>query len=76
VSPKRMRFCALVVAMLLLPIVFGAQGNNPSTKTSPWKPEDIIYAENITDALTGRSRHREGEKDEDERISNLFLTLI
>jgi dipeptidyl aminopeptidase/acylaminoacyl peptidase len=77
-----MPFCPLFVAVLLLPAVLSAEENEPSRKTSPWQPEDIIYAETINDfSLSPDARSvvwikGEGDKEKDERISNLFLTTL
>ncbi len=56
--------------------------SKPSTKTSPWKPEDVVYVETINDfSLSPDSRSvvwikGDGDKEKDERISNLFLSSL
>jgi hypothetical protein len=54
------------------------EGKSPA-KTAPWKPEDVVYAESINDfSLSPNARQvvwvkGEGDKEKDERVSNLFL---
>ena len=59
-----------------------ADDAKPPAKTSPWKPDDIIFQESINDfALSPDARSvawikGEGDKEKDTRISNLFLTSL
>ena len=59
-----------------------AQDNHASAKTEPWKPEDVIYAENILDFTISPDSHwvawikGEGDKEKDARISNLYLSSL
>jgi dipeptidyl aminopeptidase/acylaminoacyl peptidase/formylglycine-generating enzyme required for sulfatase activity len=83
VSCKRSCLLALVVA-ILLPAGRGFasdEGKTPA-KAVPWKPEDVIFAETINDFSLSPDAHSvvwiqgEGDKEKDERISNLFLTSL
>jgi dipeptidyl aminopeptidase/acylaminoacyl peptidase len=80
---KRSSILALFgVIYLTLPSVLTAQESKTLSKSTPWKPEDIIFAESISDfTLSPDVRSlawikSEGDKDKDERISNLFLTTL
>ena len=59
-----------------------ADESKTPAKTSPWKSEDVVYAETINDfslSPDGRSVvwiRGEGDKEKDERVSNLFLTSL
>ncbi|MGC2849980.1 MAG: prolyl oligopeptidase family serine peptidase [Candidatus Acidiferrum sp.] len=59
-----------------------AQENKTPSKISPWKPEDVIYAETINDFSISPDAGSvlwikgEGDKEKDERVSNLFLTSV
>lgn len=83
VSCKRFSISVLLFTLSLLassPLV--AQENKPTTKTSPWTPEDVISAETINDFSLSPDAHflvwvkGEGDKEKDERISNLFLSSL
>jgi dipeptidyl aminopeptidase/acylaminoacyl peptidase/formylglycine-generating enzyme required for sulfatase activity len=74
----------LIIAVVYLTadsFVVADEGKTPS-KTSPWKPEDVVYAETVNDfSLSPDARSvvwikGEGDKEKDERISNLFLTSL
>lgn len=73
-------FSALVSCAIAAPL-FGAD-EKAASKTSPWKPEDIIYSEVVTaislspDARSVLWIKSEGDKEKDERVSNLFLNRI
>jgi dipeptidyl aminopeptidase/acylaminoacyl peptidase len=77
------RFCVLVLAISIAftPATLFAQ-ESKSSKSSPWKPEDILYTETVNDfslspdALSVVWIKGEGDKEKDERISNLFLTSL
>ena len=81
VSLKRLVWFVLIAA-LLVPILFAAEENKPAGKTSPWKAEDVIFAETINDfSISPDARavvwiKGEGDKDKDERTSNLYLTSL
>jgi dipeptidyl aminopeptidase/acylaminoacyl peptidase/formylglycine-generating enzyme required for sulfatase activity len=81
VSSNRFVWFALV-ATVFVPSLAVAQENKAPAKTSPWKPEDVIFAETINDfSISPDARavvwiKGEGDKDKDERISNLFLTSL
>lgn len=72
--------CALTI--LVVPSFVSGQESKPAQKTSPWKPEDIIFQESINEiALSPDSRSvawvkGEGDKEKDERTSNLFLSSL
>ena len=59
-----------------------ADESEPAAKTSPWKSEDVVYEETINDfSLSPDARSvvwikGDGDKEKDERISNLFLTSL
>ncbi len=59
-----------------------ADESKTPAKTSPWKPEDVVYAETINDFSLSPDAHSvvwirgEGDKEKDERVSNLFLTSL
>jgi dipeptidyl aminopeptidase/acylaminoacyl peptidase len=83
VSCKRFSLFVIVVAIFLSgKLLFAAGDTKTLDKTSPWKPEDVIYAESIVDfSLSPDARSAvwiksEGDKERDERISNLFLTNL
>jgi dipeptidyl aminopeptidase/acylaminoacyl peptidase len=82
---QRIRFCfsaLLITLALLVPALLAGPDGKVPAKTSPWKPEDVIYAETINDfSLSPDARSvvwikGEGDKEKDERISNLFLTSL
>jgi dipeptidyl aminopeptidase/acylaminoacyl peptidase/formylglycine-generating enzyme required for sulfatase activity len=76
-----MWFAAVVCVILLISssLLYSDEAK-PSSKTSPWKAEDVVYAETINDfsvSPDGRSVvwiKSEGDKEKNERVSNLFLT--
>jgi dipeptidyl aminopeptidase/acylaminoacyl peptidase len=78
VSSKRFFLSGLILLAVATAPLFGADENIPA-KPSPWKPEDVIYAEIVTGmALSPDARavvwiKSEGDKEKDERVSNLFL---
>jgi dipeptidyl aminopeptidase/acylaminoacyl peptidase len=78
---KRLWFLSVVLVIILTPAsLLLADEAKPPAKTSPWKPEDIVYAETINDfSLSPDGRFLlwikgEGDKEKDERVANLFLT--
>jgi dipeptidyl aminopeptidase/acylaminoacyl peptidase len=83
VSCKQFCFLALVVAIFLFagPVFASDEGKTPA-KDVPWKPEDVIFAETINDFSLSPDAHSvvwiqgEGDKEKDERVSNLFLTSL
>lgn len=54
----------------------------PAAKSSPWKPEDFVFAEDAGDVqLSHDSKSavwvkNSGDKEKDGRVSNLFLTVL
>jgi dipeptidyl aminopeptidase/acylaminoacyl peptidase len=83
VSHKPSWCCVLAMAAsLVLAAVLAAQENGAPAKTSPWKPEDVIYAETINDfSISPDGKfvawvRGEGDKEKDERTSNLFLSSM
>ncbi len=70
-----------MVVLIVASAVFADNNKTPS-HTSPWKPEDVVFVETINDftlSPDGRSVvwvKGEGEKEKDERVSNLFLTSL
>ena len=82
-SCKQLWIFAVAVA-LSLPggRLSAADESKTPAKTSPWKPEDVVYAETINDfSLSPDTRslvwiRGEGDKEKDERVSNLFLTSL
>jgi dipeptidyl aminopeptidase/acylaminoacyl peptidase/formylglycine-generating enzyme required for sulfatase activity len=80
---KRLWIPAVASAIFLIAgSLLAADENESSPKTSPWKPEDVVYVETINDfslSPDGRSVvwiKGEGDKEKDERVSNLFLTSL
>ncbi len=76
------RLClSAVIAFLLLPISSPTQ-DQPSSKTSPWKPEDIVYAERIGGfRISPNARwvawvKAEGNKEKDKVVTNLYLSSL
>src|SRR5262249_20339249 len=53
-----------------------------STKSEPWKAEDVVYDESVSDFHISPDGHwlvwakSEGDKDKDSRVSNLFLSSL
>jgi dipeptidyl aminopeptidase/acylaminoacyl peptidase len=79
-----LRFVPIVLLSGIVPSIAlaQAQGNPPPAKTELWKPEDVIYAETINDfSISPDTRsvawvRGEGDKEKDERVSNLFLSSL
>jgi dipeptidyl aminopeptidase/acylaminoacyl peptidase len=79
-----LRFVPIVLLSGIVPTIplAHAQGNPPPAKTEPWKAEDVIYAETINDfSISPDARsvawvRGEGDKEKDERVSNLFLSSL
>ena len=78
---KQLCFPAVALAILLIATSrLHSDDPVPPTKTSPWKPEDVVYAETINDFSLSPDGlalvwiKGEGDKEKNERISNLFLT--
>ncbi len=83
VTFERLRFLAMAMAIFVAcGSVHAGDEARPAAKTSPWKPEDIVYVETINDfslSPDGRSVvwiRGDGDKEKDERISNLFLSSL
>jgi dipeptidyl aminopeptidase/acylaminoacyl peptidase len=81
----RKRLWIAVIASVIFLVAGSAMAADETTsspKTSPWKPEDVVYAETINDfSLSPDARfvvwiRGEGDKEKDERVSNLFLTSL
>jgi len=83
VSCRRVHSLVLCSALILavVPALAAEESKSPS-KTVPWKPEDVVFAESIADfSLSPDARSvvwikSEGDKERDERISNLFLSSL
>ena len=81
---KLLRLSALFAASVVLtPCLFAADDPKPlPVKTSPWKVDDVIFQESITDfELSPDARavvwiKSEGDKEKDARVSNLFLSTL
>jgi len=82
--PNR-RLCMLALSTTLFltaGLTLAHAEHKADTETSPWKPEDVVFAETINDfTLSPDSKavvwiRGEGDKEKDERISNLFLTTL
>jgi dipeptidyl aminopeptidase/acylaminoacyl peptidase len=74
---------AIAVAIFVSCVSFAVADENKSvSKTAPWKPEDVVFAEFINDFSLSPDAHSvvwiksEGDKEKDERISNLFLASL
>jgi len=83
VTCRRLCFIAIVIGSFWnTGCVFGADESNASSKSSPWRADDVVYAETLNDfslSPDGRSVawiKGEGDKEKDERTSNLFLTSL
>lgn len=82
VSAKRFCILALSTVFLASPSILPADDAKPLAKTSPWKPEDVIFVETVNgmtlspDARSLVWIKSEGDKEKDERVSNLFLTSL
>jgi dipeptidyl aminopeptidase/acylaminoacyl peptidase len=74
--------CVSLVFVLAIGSLSFADDTKMSSKTAPWKPEDVVYMETLNDmslSPDGRSVvwiKGEGDKEKDERISNLFLSNL
>lgn len=80
---KRFSFFACFLALFLaVAPLFAADEEKTPSKTSPWKPEDIVYSETIgmfrisPDGKWVAWTKSEGDKEKDARISNLFLSSV
>jgi dipeptidyl aminopeptidase/acylaminoacyl peptidase len=73
---------AVILGLLSAAPAFSHQESKPAEKTSPWKPEDVIFAETINDfSISPDGRlvawiRGEGDKERDERVANLFVTSL
>jgi len=83
VSCKRLIGFIFFAAILLIAVSPSlAQESKSTAKTSPWKPEDFVFTESVNDMSLSPDAHSlvwikgEGDKEKDERISNLFLTTL
>jgi dipeptidyl aminopeptidase/acylaminoacyl peptidase len=83
VSSKRFVCPVSLLALFLAAIsALAAEESKSPGKIAPWKPEDVIYSERITDfTLSPDARsvvwiRSDGDKEKDERISNLFLSSL
>jgi len=80
VSAKR--FWIFAFSIIFFPSFLTADDAKPPAKTSPWKPEDVVFVETINGmVLSPDARYLvwikgEGDKEKDERVSNLFLTSL
>jgi dipeptidyl aminopeptidase/acylaminoacyl peptidase len=83
-------FVALTVFAFLLLAATPAPGQKPdkssspppAAKSSPWTPEDFVFAEDVSDLQISHDCKSAvwvkstGDKDKNERVSNLFLTIL
>jgi dipeptidyl aminopeptidase/acylaminoacyl peptidase len=84
VSSKRFWLLRFVLAIAFTGAValFAADERNSPSTTSPWKPEDIVYAERFGGfRISPNSRwvawvKGEASKEKDKMISNLFLSSL
>ena len=78
--PRICRFALCTALVFAAVSVIRAEESRSPAKTAPWKPEDIIFAESVPDfSLSPDARSvvwikSEGDKEKDERVSNLFLS--
>ncbi|MGB7847699.1 MAG: hypothetical protein WBL63_18960 [Candidatus Acidiferrum sp.] len=81
-SKRSLILASAILLSLACSSLLPAEEGKPPSKTSPWKPEDVVFAEFISDfSLSPDARSvvwikSEGDKEKDERISNLFLTSL
>jgi dipeptidyl aminopeptidase/acylaminoacyl peptidase len=81
-SLQRYSLPALLLLCSVSAFPLFADDAKPPAKTSPWKSDDVIFQESITDfALSPDARFvawikGEGDKEKDARISNLFLSSL
>lgn len=87
-TPSRLRFAifssvaALLFAAVPAPAQKAGESPAPAAKSSPWKPEDFVLAEDVGDVQISHDCKSAawvkstGDKDKDERVSNLFLTVL
>lgn len=80
---RRLRSALAVIALEMVPAMVSGQATQSAPpKASPWKPEDVIYAETINDfSISPDGKFvawikGEGDKEKDERTSNLFLSSL
>ena len=81
--PSRFRPLVLLAAILVLSSsLFATDETKSPSKSEPWKPEDIIYNESVSDFHISPDAHwlvwtkSEGDKDKDARVSNLYLSSL
>jgi dipeptidyl aminopeptidase/acylaminoacyl peptidase/formylglycine-generating enzyme required for sulfatase activity len=80
---RHLRSALAVLAFGIVSALASGQGTPSSPpKTSPWKPEDVIYAETLNDFSISPDgklvvwARGEADKEKDERTSNLFLSSL
>jgi len=80
---RRVSLLVFLVALVAIATpLFANDDAKPTSKTSPWKPEDIIYAESAGAFRISPDAHwvawvkTEGNKEKDKRIANLFLSSL
>jgi dipeptidyl aminopeptidase/acylaminoacyl peptidase/formylglycine-generating enzyme required for sulfatase activity len=82
VSFQRNRLSALFLVSAVVAWALLADDTKPPSGTSPWKAEDVVFAEFINDFVLSPDARLlawvkgEGDKEKDARISNLFLTSL
>jgi len=82
VSAKPFSILALSTIFLLSPSILPPDDAKPPAKTSSWKPEDVVFVETVNgmtlspDARSLVWIKGEGDKEKDERVSNLFLSSL
>ena len=82
--PRKSLCCFAPFSILILVVssALAADETKSAPKTAPWKAEDVVYAEGSSDfSLSPDARSvawtkSEGDKEKDERVSNLFLSSL
>ena len=81
--PNRIRPSVLLVASFMIcASLFASDESKSPSKTEPWKAEDIIYDESVSDLHISPDAHwlvwakTDGDKEKDARVSNIFLSSL
>ncbi len=75
-------FLFLAIVFILSTSLFAADEPKSPSKTEPWRPEDIIYDDSVSDFHISPDAHwlvwvkSDGDKEKDARVSNLFLSSL
>ena len=86
---KSSRLFAAAAAVALFSAIGAARAQKaespaapPANKSAAWKPEDFVFAEDVDDIQLSHDGKAAawikstGDKDKDQRVSNLFLTIL